>query len=76
MAGEFSLNGLRLAVFGDMEDGALDLEESANGKDMSAIWKGRIAEGSCGLAITGMRRLVATQNAQTEQRFVLRRAGW
>ncbi len=73
LAGEFSLNGLRLEVYGDMEDGALDLEESANGKDISAIWKGRVAEGSCGLAITGMRRIEATQQ---EQKFVLRRSGW
>jgi hypothetical protein len=73
LAGEFNLSGLRMEVFGDIEDGALDLEESANGKDISAIWKGRISEGSCGQAITGTRRMEATQ---TEQGFVLRRAGW
>ncbi len=73
LAGDFSLSGQRLEVFGDVEDGALDLEESANGKDIRALWKGRISEGSCGKAITGTRRFVATQ---TEQRFVLRRAGW
>jgi hypothetical protein len=73
LAGEFSLGGMRVEVFGDIEDGALDLEESANGKDISAIWKGRVAGGSCGQAIIGTRRLEAEQ---TEQRFVLRRAGW
>jgi hypothetical protein len=73
LAGEFSLSGQRMEVFGDIEEGVLDLEESANGKDISALWKGRIAEGSCGQAITGTRRIVATQ---TEQSFVLRRAGW
>jgi hypothetical protein len=73
LAGEFSLNGWRMEVFGDIEAGALDLEESANGKDISAIWKGGVSEGSCAKAITGTRRILASQ---TEQRFVLRRAGW
>jgi hypothetical protein len=73
LAGEFSLGNERLEVFGDIEEGALDLEESANGKDISALWKGRIAEGSCGQAIIGTRRIVATQ---IEQSFVLRRMGW
>ena len=73
LAGEFSLNSQRLEVFGDVENGMLDFEESANGKDISALWNGRVADGSCGQAITGTRRSMATQ---AEQRFVLRRAGW
>jgi hypothetical protein len=73
LAGAFELGGQRHEVFGDIEDGALDLEESNNGKDIIAIWKGQVSAGSCGQAITGTRRLVATQ---AEQRFVLRRAGW
>jgi hypothetical protein len=73
LAGAFELSGQRHEVFGDIEDGALDLEESNNGKDIIAIWKGQVSVGSCGQAITGTRRLVATQ---AEQRFVLRRAGW
>jgi hypothetical protein len=73
LAGEFILNGQRIEVFGDIEEGVLELEESANGKDISALWKGRLAEGGCGQAITGTRRILAIQ---TEQSFVLRRAGW
>jgi hypothetical protein len=73
LAGHFMQGSVRYEVFGDIEDGALDLEESNNGKDIIAIWKGRVSEGSCGQAITGTRRFVATQ---AEQRFVLRRAGW
>ncbi len=73
LAGRFSLQGREMEVFGDLEDGALELEESDNGKDIRALWKGKLAEGSCGQAITGTRRLVATQ---AEQSFVLRRAGW
>jgi hypothetical protein len=73
LAGYFLQGSVRHDVYGDIEDGALDLEESNNGKDIVAIWKGRVSEGSCGKAITGTRRNVATQ---AEQRFVLRRAGW
>lgn len=73
LAGEFDGQGARIEVFGDIEAGNLELEESDNGKDISALWKGRIAEGSCGQAVSGTRRILATQ---TEQSFVLRRAGW
>jgi hypothetical protein len=73
LAGEFEWLGARVEVFGDVEAGSIELEESTNGKDISGLWKGRIAEGSCGQAITGTRRILATQ---TEQSFVLRRAGW
>jgi hypothetical protein len=73
LAGYFLQGSVRHDVFGDIEEGALDLEESNNGKDIFAIWKGRVSEGSCGKAITGTRRNVLTQ---AEQRFVLRRSGW
>jgi hypothetical protein len=73
LAGNFLQDNVRHEVFGDIEDGVLDLEETNNGKDIFAIWKGRVSEGSCGKAITGTRRFVATQ---AEQRFVLRRSGW
>jgi hypothetical protein len=73
LAGHYLQGSVRHEVFGDVEDGALDLEESNNGKDIIAVWKGRVSEGSCGQAITGTRRVIATQ---AEQRFVLRRAGW
>jgi hypothetical protein len=73
LAGQFSLQSKTVEVFGDIEEGALELEESDNGKDISALWMGRIAEGSCGQAITGTRRMLATQ---TTQQFVLRRTGW
>jgi hypothetical protein len=73
LAGSYRLGDSVREVFGDIEEGAFDLEESANGKDISAIWKGRIVEGSCGQTILGMRRNVADQS---EQNFVLRRPGW
>lgn len=73
LAAHFMLGGVRHEAFGDIEDGALDLEESNNGKDIIAIWKGRVVNGSCGQAITGSRRLTSQSN---EQAFVLRRSGW
>jgi hypothetical protein len=73
LAGQFTLGGVRHEVFGDIEEGAFDLEESSNGKDIIAIWKGRVQEGSCGQAITGKRRLIESDQ---EQSFLLRRAGW
>ena len=73
LAGSYRLGNSAREVFGDIEEGAFDLEESANGKDISAIWKGRVVEGSCGQTILGTRRNVADQS---EQNFVLRRPGW
>lgn len=73
LAGSFSLGAQAFEVFGDIEAGAIDLEESANGKDISAIWKGRVVEGSCGQTILGTRRNVADNK---EQSFVMRRPGW
>ncbi len=73
LAGGFMQGAIRHEVFGDIENSVLDLEESNNGKDIIAIWKGGVSAGSCGKAITGTRRIVSTQ---AEQNFVLRRTGW
>jgi hypothetical protein len=73
LAGNFQIGEKKIEVFGDIEEGAVDLEESANGKDIDAIWTGRVVEGSCGQTILGTRRQVL-DNA--EQGFVLRRPGW
>jgi hypothetical protein len=73
LAGSYAVGEKKFEVFGDIEEGALDLEETHNGQDISAIWKGRVAEGSCGQTILGTRRRTA-DNA--EQSFVLRRPGW
>jgi hypothetical protein len=73
LAGHFMLQGKKHEVFGDVEGGSLEFDETDNGKDIRAIWKGRIAEGSCNAAILGTRRDVATN---LEQPFVMRRSGW
>lgn len=73
LAGHFLQGTVRHEVFGDIEAGAVDLEESNNGKDIIALWKGRVVDGSCGQAVTGTRRSTVTQ---AEESFVLRRTGW
>lgn len=51
--GAINRNGERRLVAGDIEDGELTLEESADGKRISAIWLGDVADGSCGREIRG-----------------------
>ena len=70
-------------VAGDVEDGEFNLEESANGRDITAVWTGRVVEASCGKEITGTWTAInpSTTTASTpeprERPFVLRkRAGW
>jgi hypothetical protein len=48
LAGSFALGSTRHEVFGDIEDGALELEESTNGKDIIALWKGRVSGAEVG----------------------------
>jgi hypothetical protein len=73
LAGSYRMGAQIHEVFGDMEDGTLELEESANGKDIIAIWTGQVVAGSCGKTILGTRR--STQSAGV-QNFILRRPGW
>jgi hypothetical protein len=73
LAGRFTLSGSAREMFGDVEEGAVEFEETDNGQDIRAIWKGRVAEGSCNTAILGTRRDVTSN---IEQPFVLRRSGW
>lgn len=57
---------------GDLDDGELLLEESANGKNITATWTGRVLDGSCGQTIEG------TWNdalSPTIRRFTLKRLG-
>lgn len=77
LAGSFMQGAIRHEVYGDIENSVLDLEESNNGKDIIAIWKGRVVSSGCNRAIAGTRRILgATEASHIEQNFVLRRAGW
>ena len=51
--GAINRNGERALVAGDVEDGEFTLEESLNGTNISAVWVGDVAEGSCGREIRG-----------------------
>jgi hypothetical protein len=62
----------KIFVAGDVEAGSFSLEESDDGTRISAGWEGTVAEGSCGKAITGSRRV-----GEMSTPFVLRKAtGW
>lgn len=43
----------RHAMVGDVDNGSVTLEESANGTNISATWWGDVTEGSCGREIRG-----------------------
>lgn len=64
-------------VAGDVEDGEFDLEESANGRDITAVWTGRVVESSCGKEISGTWTDISTTPKPRARPFVLRKqAGW
>ena len=81
LSGEVKRGSTRLQLAGDLEDGQLNLEESPDGKAISATWVGAVVAGSCGKAIEGVwtrDESVVTKDAGAGVRkFVLRRvAGW
>jgi hypothetical protein len=53
LRGAINRNGERGQLAGDIEDGEITLEESANGSNISAVWLGDVVEGSCGREIRG-----------------------
>lgn len=68
--GAISRDGMRALVAGDVEDGELTLEESADGKRISATWLGQVVEGSCGREIRGTWQ---QDGSQVERPFVLKK---
>ena len=53
LRGGINRDGQRGLVVGDVEDGELTLEESADGRRIDATWLGEVAPGSCGREIRG-----------------------
>lgn len=53
IAGGVNRDGTRGRVSGEIEDGEFVLEESADGKHITATWIGTVVEGSCGKEIRG-----------------------
>jgi hypothetical protein len=68
--GEVNRNGERARVAGDVDEGELTLEESADGQRISATWLGDVVEGSCGREIRGSWQ---AEGAPTGRAFVLRK---
>lgn len=70
--GQVERDGITALVAGDVDDGDLTLEESRDGRRISANWIGRVVEGGCGKQINGV-----WTDADTGARrdFVLRRQG-
>lgn len=67
---------LTAQVSGDAADGVFNLDESADGVTMSAVWEGQVLE--CGRAIRGTRRVAEGQPATEplQQFHLFRRGGW
>lgn len=53
LRGMANRNGERSLLAGDVVDGEFTLEESRDGKRISAVWLGDVVEGSCGDEIRG-----------------------
>jgi hypothetical protein len=51
--GHLVRGGQSVELAGDVDDGRLTLEESVNGRNISATWLGEVVAGSCGREIRG-----------------------
>lgn len=81
LRGEFTLGGVRSIASGDVEEGDLNLDESRDGKTLSAFWTGRLDAASCGREFRGtVQRLDRPGQRGVDTPFVLRRvdagSGW
>lgn len=73
-AGGIERESGRGRIVGDVEDGALTLEESADGQRIAATWLGDVVEGSCGREIRGTWQATGAADAVP---FVLKKVpGW
>ena len=68
--GHLERGGARIELAGDVDDGDFTLEESANGRNISATWLGEVVDGSCGREIRGTWK---AEGAPGERPFVLRK---
>lgn len=74
LRGAINRNSVQALLAGDVDDGVLTLDESDDGRRISAIWSGNVVAGSCGKEFTGTWRRA---NDTTERSFVLRKLpGW
>jgi hypothetical protein len=70
VSGAINRNGEKGVVSGELEDGGLSMEESADGKRIFATWTGEIVDGSCGREIRGTWQ---RDGAAVAHRFVMKK---
>lgn len=68
--GTVNRNGEQAQLAGDVDEGEFTLEESADGRRISATWLGDVVEGSCGREIRGTWQAEGSAQARP---FVLRK---
>ena len=74
LSGSSARADARSRLAGDIDQGLLSLEESRDGRSISAVWNGHVVEGGCGREIRGQWRDSASGSTQE---FVLRKTpGW
>ena len=75
LRGELRLEGERAIASGDVEGGEFNLDESRDGKTLSAFWSGHLVPAACGAEIRGRWQPVPRhgQPAAPESDFILRR---
>lgn len=74
VSGEVQRGSERAQLAGDVDDGELLLEESADGQRISAVWSGKVVDGSCGKEIKGTWN---DHRSSARHPFVLRKTpGW
>jgi len=72
-------NDRQALVSGDVTQGEFNLDESADGVNMDAVWEGNVVPGGCGQELRGIRRSAEGRGAPAEpvMNFVLKKVpGW
>jgi hypothetical protein len=72
-------NDRQALVSGDVMDGEFNLDESADGVNMDAVWEGNVTPSGCGQELRGIRRPAEGRGSPPEpvMNFVLKKApGW
>lgn len=71
-------NDRQAQVSGDVASGEFNLDESADGVTMDAVWEGNVTPSGCGQELRGVRRPAEGRgSAEPAMNFVLKKApGW
>lgn len=68
-------NDRTAVVSGDVTNGEFNLDESADGVRMDAVWEGDVTPGGCGQELRGVRRpALGSPSRDTAMNFVLKKA--